>query len=101
MANHTSEKAKFEHETSLLAKRVTVVDAFGGVMTEGNMAVRIDTTTTPDIIYIGKAQIGTLPTAPNWQIQKIDKTSGIIITWALGTDAFTNIWDDRTTITYS
>jgi len=49
---------------------------------------------------VGKAAIGSATSASVWQIQKIDETTGMSITWA-GTALFTAKWDDRTTETYA
>jgi len=35
-----------------------------------------------------------------WQIQKIDETTGMVITWG-GTGAFDNIWNNRASLSYS
>ena len=51
--------------------------------------------------YIGKASIGSLVTDPVWQVKKIDKTSGLVITWADGNAYFDNIFDNCTLLTYS
>lgn len=58
----------------------------------------VDANTT----YIGTAQIGAATSSALWQIKRI-LTSGTITTiaWASGTDAFTNIWDNRVSLSYS
>lgn len=53
------------------------------------------------ITYIGRAALGSSPAAKVWQIQRIDETSGTVITWAGGNDNFNEAWDNRATITYS
>lgn len=65
----------------------------------GNYALKLDDTSTANVTYVGKAAIGSSGASAVWQIKKIDETSGIVITWA-GGDSFTNVWDDRTTLTY-
>lgn len=66
------------------------------------LAVRIDDTTTAGFTYIGKAPIGTLPSAPGWQIQRLATSSGLVKSWADGNADFDNVWDNRaTTITYA
>lgn len=62
---------------------------------------KIDTS-TPNLTYIGKAEISTLDSEPAWQIRLIDETTPITtILYADGTDGFINVWDDRLTYTYS
>ena len=60
----------------------------------------LDDTSTPDVTYVGKSAIGSATSASAWQIQKIDETSGMSITWA-GTGLFTVKWGDRTTESYT
>lgn len=63
-------------------------------------ALKLDDS-TPSIIYVGCAVIGTVAGDAYWQIKKIDETSGLIITWADGNAQFDNIWDDRASLSYS
>lgn len=61
----------------------------------------IDLDTTPDIIYIGQAAIGSALNDDVWQIKKVDTTSGAVIGWANSAATFTNVWDNRASLTYS
>lgn len=60
---------------------------------------RLDDTADP-IIYIGKAPVDSVESDPVWQIAKLDTSSGLIKTWA-GSAGFTQVWDDRTSLTYN
>lgn len=62
-------------------------------------ATRIDDT-TPNTIYIGKASVGASSSDSVWQIAKLDTSSGLIKTWA-GSAGFTQVWDNRTLLTYN
>ncbi len=62
--------------------------------------LRLDNTSTANMIYIGQTVIGSLTSAPVWQIKRVDQTSGIVILWA-GTGIFDQIWDNRTSLSYS
>ena len=55
------------------------------------------------INYVGKAAIGTAPSAASWQINKmsIDANGGISIKWADGDGKYDNIWDNRAALSYS
>ncbi len=103
MPNTGSDQAvtRREHNLTLEAKRVVTTDAFGGIVTDGNYTKAIDEaneTTT----YIGSAQIGTATSDSLWQIKRITVSGTVTsITWADGTDAFVNSFDDRLTYTYS
>ena len=52
------------------------------------------------VTYIGKAPMGSATSASVWLIEKVDTTSGTIITWA-GTGGFDQEWDERAAATYS
>lgn len=53
------------------------------------------------ITYIGLANPGTLQADANWQCMKLDKSSGLVITYANGSADFTNVATDLTALTYS
>lgn len=64
-------------------------------------ATKIDTTTTAGVIYIGKAAIGSSSASAVWQIKKLDtNTLALDKKWA-DSGAFTQIWDNRTSLTYA
>ena len=65
------------------------------------LALQLDDTSTANVTYIGKAKIGSATDGAVWQIQKLDETSGLIITWADGNDGYDNIWDNRVSLSYS
>lgn len=91
-----------EHDLDRVAKRTNLVDPFGGLITEGNFALRIvKDSGNSNITYIGKAQIGTGTDEDGWQIQKLNESSGKVFTWADGDDDFNNVWDSRETLSYS
>lgn len=67
-------------------------------------ATRVDTASTPSVTYVGKALPGTATSAASWQIQKIDESGTpetTVITFADGNADFDNIWDNRTSLSYS
>lgn len=74
--------------------------------TEDNLKLRIENTTISGAdypLYIGKALPGTATSTANWQIRKLTY-SGIYVTqvdWADGDDLFNNIWDNRSSLSYS
>lgn len=61
----------------------------------------IDLDSDPNLIYVGKAELGSSIYDPVWQIKKVDITSNVVIGWADSDYDFTHIWDDRLTLTYS
>lgn len=50
--------------------------------------------------YVGVAKPGTATSAASWQIKRITDATGDV-DWAVGDIKFTNIWDNRTSLSYS
>lgn len=75
------------------------INAVTGVST--TYKTKVDKATT-NIIYIGKAVIGTATSAASWLITKVDKTvtDNVTITYAAA-GASTATWDNRASETYS
>lgn len=68
------------------------------------LAIKIDDASTSGVTYIGKASIGSSTSTAVWQIMKIDESSTPItcnIQFADGNANFDNIFDNRTSLTYS
>lgn len=67
-------------------------------------AVKIDDTTTANMVYIGKADLtgAAISTAGAvWQIKRLDtSTLALDAKWADGDASFNNIWDNRASLTY-
>jgi len=74
----------------------------GGSANSGNLPydVLLDDTSTANVTYVGKAAIGSATSDAVWQIQKIDETSGMSITWA-NSGLFTAKWTEILTETYT
>jgi hypothetical protein len=71
------------------------------VLSVSEQSVRIDETTTPDITYIGYAEIGSLEAGAFWRIKIIDETSSVVaIKFADGDQNYDNVWLNRTSLTY-
>jgi len=84
-----------------------ITDGSGNLKISGDInttsipyGIRIDEASAT-VTYIGKAVPGTATSASTWQIQKIDTTSGTVITWADGNGDFDNEWDERAGYSYS
>jgi hypothetical protein len=71
------------------------------ILQEANENYAVKVTVVGTVTYIGTAPIGTSPADAKWQAKKIDETTGTVITWADGDDAFDNLATDLTTLTYS
>jgi hypothetical protein len=62
---------------------------------------KIDKATDP-VIYIGKAKNGTATSEALWQIQRFDTTSSVLtIEFADGDKSYDNVWDNRSSLSYS
>lgn len=63
---------------------------------------RLDYDGSGNVIYIGKAQIGSTITDAKWQIQKVTYSGAnlTLIQFANASDAYDQIWDLRTGLTY-
>ena len=60
-------------------------------------------TSDANAIFIGLAETGVASSAASWQIKKITLVSDVPTQaqWADGDQAFDNVWDDRTSLSYS
>lgn len=63
------------------------------------LQLQIDSTTTANATYIGKALPGITTSEPSWKIGKIDTTTGTVMQWA-DNGQFSQVWDDRASLTY-
>lgn len=62
---------------------------------------QIDSTTTPGVVYVGAATPGSSTSSSVWQIQSINTSSGVSVTWANGNGNYTNAWTNRASLSYS
>lgn len=78
------------------------VSAKKGLVVDANQyAVQIDAASA-SVTYVGKATIGTATSAASWQVMKISVSGNVTsITWAAGSNAFNQIWDNRASLSYS
>jgi hypothetical protein len=63
---------------------------------EENQAITIYESGT--MIYVCKAGIGASLSASEWQIKRVDTSSGVIIKWANGNDLYNNTATDLATV---
>ena len=69
----------------------------------GNEAMQVDDVSTTSVTYIGVAPIGTAVGSAGWKIKKIDESGSpitTVVTWA-GGGGYTQIWSNRTSLTYA
>lgn len=76
-----------------------VVSVSGALTLESSyFTIRFDEGAT--YTYIGYADPGSATSAASWQIKRMTNASGDIL-FANGASAFTNIWDNRLSLSYS
>jgi hypothetical protein len=81
---------------------VTYNDTWIGGTTGGFLIYNIDKASVANMTFIGIAQPNTATSEARWKIIVIDKTTSITrIRYADGDSKFDNIFDDRTTLSYS
>jgi hypothetical protein len=93
----------FDEETQINVVEPVLYNPNGSVERQitGNLVLRLDDTSTTNVVYIGKAAIGTATSADTWQIRKLDTTDGLVMTYGGGSAEFNQVWDDRTSLSYS
>ena len=77
------------------------VSVLGTVSTESSVyATKLDEY-SDTVSYVGEAAVGSADDDYAWRIKKMDTTSGIVITWASGTQNFEKQWSARLGYDYS
>ena len=61
--------------------------------------IRVDDSDS-NLTYIGFAGLGSAASAAVWRIQRWNDSAGTLL-FAVGSDSFTNVWDDRASLSYS
>ena len=65
-----------------------------------NLALRLDVVDT--VSYLGEATSGTATSSATWRIRRITEVdSDVTIEYADGNPAFDNVWDNRSSLSYS
>jgi hypothetical protein len=84
-----------------------IVDNFSGTPFEGKgETIQLDYAGRTDgqPVYVGFAEPSSLTSDPVWKIMRLDYSAGgdlIDRLWADGDTNFDNIWNNRTTLSYS
>lgn len=81
---------------------VTYPDTHIGGTTGGFLIWNIDKASVANMTFIGASQPATATSAAKWKILVIDNTTSVTrIRFADGNSNFDNVWDDRTSLSYS
>ena len=78
-------------------------ESLDGTQTRGSQIINVDETTvgTTTTTYVGKAAKGSSNASAVWKIQKVEENTGGITNIRLASEDYDQIWDNRTTLTYS
>ena len=72
------------------------------VIKESDILVQKIDEVSAAVTYVGKAQCGANVAGAIWQIMRISVAGTVTtIDWADGDGKFNNVWNDRTTLSYS
>lgn len=74
------------------------------VVSEAPWTIALSYDASGNVEYVGWAEPGTAKTASGWRIIKLtyDASGNVTdVQWADGDDAFDNVWNNRTTYSYS
>lgn len=65
------------------------------------LATQVDTTTTPNTVYVGQAAMGSATSSAGWQIFAVSTSGPITVKWANGNSAYSNVFDNRASLSYT
>ena len=92
------------YDDTAKAFKNVAVDSNGNVLDQPgatNYLTKVDEASST-VTYVGKADIGTATSADSWQIKKISTSSTVTtVAYAGGVDTFSQVWDNRTSLSYS
>jgi hypothetical protein len=76
-----------------------LIVAVEGISGTAAYEMRNDTTTDPNLVYLGKALPGASTSDAAWQIKRYDKSAGLM-SFADDVTTLTLVWDNRSTYGY-
>lgn len=79
---------------------VNIINPVPIAVISASYATRLDEASAV-ITYVGIASPGSLPSNAVWQIKRLNSTTGLVVEFANGNSNFTNIWDNRASLSYS
>lgn len=104
----TSERSELSVETDGVGVDVLAIGQQGPTGPQGPAGEEVIVSERVDfitdlLIYRGEADPGAAESGAVWRIRKIviGEDGDVTTTWANGSATFTNIWDDRASLTYS
>lgn len=99
--NVTSTAQKDITRTEFGNKQGLDVAPLGGPLSSAVPTILVDKTTTASMVYYGFAAPGTATSAASWKIMREDKTGSVeAYKWAASVGTFSQIWDNRASLSY-
>lgn len=90
----------FDPDYEVLATLPVELDPAGTVKRKVTEDLTLLWEVSGSYVYIGEATPGTLESAADWRIQRVDTSTGKIH-YADSNSEFDNVWDDRASLTYA
>lgn len=92
--------ATSDNQVEIIAQLDEILTALNTDTEDKRLTVRLDEVSDA-LFYVGKALIGKVDSDPNWLIVRYT-TTGVVLKseYANGSEAFDQVWNDRTTLTY-
>jgi hypothetical protein len=92
--------ATSDNQVIIIAQLDDIIEALNTDTKDKRLTVRLDQV-SDTLFYVGKALIGKVDTDANWLIIRYTQTGVILKSeYANGSEAFDQVWNDRTTLTY-
>lgn len=81
-------------------KQDSIITAINNISGGGDYITKVDVA-SGTITYVGVAVPTSTTSTAVWKIMRIDTTSGVTILFADGNGNYDNIWDNRSSLSYS
>lgn len=92
--------ATSDNQVAMIAQLDDIITALSTDTEDKRLTVRLDQV-SDTLFYVGKALIGKVDTDANWLVIRYTQTGNVLMSeYANGSEAFNQVWDDRTTLTY-
>jgi len=86
--------------TQIKSTANSILDELQSDISDKRLTVRLDQV-SDNLFYVGKALIGSIDSSSVWQIVRYTQTGTVLKSeYANGNEAFDQVWNDRTTLTY-
>lgn len=92
--------ATSDNQVEIISQLDDILTALNTDTEDKRLTVRLDEV-SDTLFYVGKALIGKVDADANWLIIRYTTVGNVLMSeYANGSEAFDQVWDDRTTLTY-